>query len=122
MKLGWHWILDARGCRPERIADPACLREVLDTLPAHLGLTAVAPPQHFEHREESGTTLAGLVLLAESHLSLHAHPALGVLQVDLFSCAHFEPGKALAFLEARYGFTDVEQRLLERGLPERRSG
>lgn len=119
MTLGWHWILDASGCSPERIADPSRLREVLELLPAHLGLTPVGPPQHFEHREASGHTLAGLVLLEESHLSVHAHPGLGVLQVDLFSCARFEPERALTFLEERYAFTDVEQRLLERGLPGR---
>lgn len=122
MKLGWHWILDASGCRSERIADPSCLHHVLETLPAHLGLTAVAPPQSFEHRGDSGTTLAGVVLLAESHLSLHAHPDLGVLQVDLFSCTRFEPERALRFLRERYAFTHVEQRMLERGLLERPGG
>ena len=122
MKLGWHWILDASGCHPERIADPTCLREVLGALPGHLGLTPVAPPQQFEHRDEAGITLAGLVLLEESHLSIHAHPKLGVLQVDLFSCAPFQPERALTFLNERYAFTQVEQRLLERGLPERHRG
>lgn len=118
MKLGWHWILDASGCPPERIADPSCLLRVLEGLPAHLGLTVVAPPQQFAHQDASGTTLAGLVLLAESHLSVHAHPALGALQVDLFSCARFEPEHALAFLRERYAFTHETQQLLERGLPE----
>mgnify|MGYP002356367162 CR=1 FL=1 len=114
--LGWHWILDATGCEPAALLDPACLERALIELPETLGLTRVGTPQLHRHVDpHDGETLAGITLLAESHLSLHARPTAGLLHVDLFSCARFDHAQARTFLEQLYGFTVATEDLIERG-------
>lgn len=120
MTLGWHWILDALDCEPALLADRTVLARALTELPQRLGLTRVGEPQIFEHHDGDEQTLAGITLLAESHLSLHARPAQRALHVDLFSCAPFDPAAARAHLRALYPFVEAREQTLERGGPVRR--
>lgn len=120
MTLGWHWILDALDCEPALLADRTVLARALTELPRRLGLTRVGEPQIFEHHDGDEQTLAGITLLAESHLSLHARPAQRALHVDLFSCAPFDPVAARAHLQALYPFGEAREQTLERGGPVRR--
>jgi len=114
MRLGWHWILDAHGCDRAQLACRGALLGMLCALPDQLGLTRVAEPQIHEH-DAGEPLLVGLVLLAESHFSLHARPALGVLHADLFSCVAFDAQRALDLLLRSYKFTSHSAGLFERG-------
>ena len=117
--LGLHWFVDATDCRSHRMADPDHVRHVLIDLPARLGLTRVGDPQMFEHSagDDAERTVAGLVLIAESHLSLHVRPGLSTLHADLFSCKAFDTRAALAYLEDAFGFTHYREHTFERGPP-----
>ncbi len=114
--LGHHWMLDATGCG--RASNPSMLLErALLELPARLGLTAVGAPQLFEHRGGGAQehTIAGLVLIAQSHLSLHVLPDLGVLHADLFSCCPFDDARALTYLRSAFGFETFRETMVVRG-------
>lgn len=116
--LGWHWMIDAQDCDPLKLSDRQLLVATLTGVPDALGLTRVGPPQVFEHVDEvNGVTKAGVVLIAESHFSLHLRPVSGVLHADLFSCAKFETGRALALLQERFGFVRFDERMITRGQP-----
>ncbi len=110
--LGLHWIARAEGCDPARLADVALLAELLRALPDRLGLTRLGEPVV---GEQAGGGVAGVVLLSESHASLHAVPAEGVLFADIFSCAPFSPEAAAALLTRAYAPSSMDQRLVERG-------
>lgn len=113
--LGWHWILDGRGCDVARAGDAAVLARLIAQLPGELGLAVVGEPQLFEHGERpAGRTLGGLVLLSESHLSVHLRPDAGLLHADVFSCAEFDPALALARLREAYRFSEWDEHLLHR--------
>lgn len=114
--LGWHWMIDAQEGDPGKLGDRQLLAASLRFVPEALGLTRVGVPQLFDHVDaEGGATLAGVVLIAESHFSLHLRPALGVLHADLFSCAAFDPRRALELLQEAFQFGRYEERMLERG-------
>lgn len=115
LMLGWHWMIDARGCAVEQLRHPGALEEALAGVPDGLGLTRIGAPQVFEQRERGELIRAGVALIAESHFSLHLRPDLGSLHADLFSCARFDPAKALALLRGHFEFTDFEERMLTRG-------
>ena len=113
-QLGWHWIFDAWGVARATIDDVAALERILLVLPARLELTAVSRPQLFEQQGEPRST-AGIVLLAESHLSLHAFPDRGLLHGDLFSCKVFDVPFARRCLEELIGPCRLVDRVLDRG-------
>ncbi len=64
---------------------------------------------------QEGGGVAGVVLLAESHASLHAVPHAGTLFADVFSCAPFSADAALAVLTRAYAPAAIDARLVERG-------
>ncbi|MGE0325405.1 MAG: S-adenosylmethionine decarboxylase family protein [Polyangiaceae bacterium] len=120
IELGWHWIVDAFDCDAAALADRRVLVRLLNELPQALGLRSVGEPQvHVEAGSEP--LLVGLVLLAESHFSVHARPANRVLHADLFSCARFDVERCLLELQQAYGFREHRAQFFERNLPGRES-
>ncbi len=81
---GSEWIVEAYGCDPVRLADPATLRTLFDTIVRDLDLHPVAPGQWHQFPAPGGIT--GLVMLAESHLTVHTFPEHGSLCLNLFCC------------------------------------
>jgi S-adenosylmethionine decarboxylase len=88
------------------------LADTLRALPAELGLTRIGEPVV---SAQEGGGVAGVVLLAESHASLHAVPHAGTLFADVFSCAPFSADAALAVLTRAYAPAAIDARLVERG-------
>jgi S-adenosylmethionine decarboxylase len=114
--LGLHWIADARGCPRERLTR-VHLGTALRELPDRLGLRRVSEPQLFEHEDDSGAadSIAGLVLIAESHVSLHAFVAQGALHADVFSCRAVDFSLARSYLAEHFGALQISETMLERG-------
>ncbi len=116
IELGWHWIVDAFDCDATKLADRGVLERQLSEVPDALGLKRVGEPQiHVEGGDEP--LLVGLVLLAESHFSIHARPRQRVLHADLFSCVRFDVERCLMSLQAAYGFSQQRAHFFERNLP-----
>lgn len=119
LELGWHWIVDAFDCDSATLGDRSVLTRLLTQLPDELGLKRVGEPQiHTEGGEDP--LLVGLVLLAESHFSIHARPAQRVLHADLFSCARFDAERCLLELERVYSFSEHRAHFFERHFPRPR--
>ena len=81
---GVEWVIEAHGCDPVRLADPAALQALFAELCASLALTPAAPPLWHQFPGPGGVT--GLVLLAESHLTVHTFPEHASLCLNLFCC------------------------------------
>lgn len=93
--LGFHWLAEAAGCNPGRLADPSVHTDVLLDLAKRLGLTVQGAP-HVDERPDG--SVASIVLLSESHASLHANPDQGTAWLDVFSCGPEIDGDAAADL------------------------
>lgn len=119
LRLGCHWIFDGHGAEAARLGDEALLRRALEELPERLGLRKVAPAQSFAQEASGERTVAGIVLIAESHFSLHAFPGPGVLHGDLFSCKPFDVDAARAYLTELFGIRAWREELLERRTKDR---
>ena len=118
-QLGWHWIFDAEA-KSEQLADEQLLRSMLHSLPTELGLRTVSSPQSFRHDDNGEKSVAGIILIAESHFSLHAFPDRARLHGDLFSCKPFDIDKARALLTAAFSITEWNETVLDRGETEKR--
>jgi S-adenosylmethionine/arginine decarboxylase-like enzyme len=112
--LGLHWIADLLGCEPDRLTARS-LEEALVRLPASLGLTRVGDPQVVEHRTGGGTSLAGIVLIRESHVSVHCFFEQRAVHVDVFSCRELDRDVARRFVQRHFVAAHVDDRLLVRG-------
>jgi S-adenosylmethionine decarboxylase len=117
--LGIHWVADALGCDPARL-DCDGVREALIELPSKLSLTPVGVPSITEHKVDGALTIAGVVLLTESHASCHAFPDDGAVHIDLFSCKSFEVEAARRFVLRHFGASELRDSVLRRGDSESR--
>lgn len=62
------------------------LKDWLELMPIQIGMTRIAPAIV----EHNAVITAGIVILAESHISVHIAHESGRAFIDLFSCKEFE--------------------------------
>ena len=113
-----HLVVDGYGADPARLTDEDTLFAFLDEYPARIGMTKMIAPQVYTYRgrtpEDWG--LSGFVLIAESHISVHTFPDRGYVNVDVFSCKHFDSDAALEDVKKTFGLSDVRVWTLDRGV------
>ena len=111
-------MLDLYGCPKDKLSDPSFLFNFLDSFPARIGMTKVATPYVFRYQgkndQESG--YSGVVLIAESHISIHTFPDKDHVFVDIFSCKQFDTGHVRAELIKEFGAISHEETLLNEGI------
>ena len=88
---GHHVLADLYGCRDPD--DALSIEGILRRAATAAGATIIAT--HF-HAFPSAGGVTGMVLLAESHISIHTWPEHGFAAVDIFMCG---PAKAEAAME-----------------------
>ena len=110
--LGKHAIIDLSGCNPELIGNNAFIQETLYHAAQIANITIVGELER--HFEPTGYT--AILLLEESHLSIHTWPEYNYISVDLYSCnldTDFEAVKN--FLVTRLGAEKAIFTLIDRG-------
>ncbi|MEZ4400584.1 MAG: S-adenosylmethionine decarboxylase [Kofleriaceae bacterium] len=113
MHGGTEWIVDARGCAPAQLRDPAALTSLCDGVVAALGLTVIGAPQVHHFGGPGGVT--ALYLLAESHLACHTFPETGIATFNLYVCRPRPAPAWAALLTAALGAATVDVTTLARG-------
>jgi S-adenosylmethionine decarboxylase len=110
-------MLDGSGCDRAKLEDMNLISSVLDGMPDAIGMTKIMPPYVFRYSGavEEDWGVSGIVLIAESHISIHTFPEKGFLSVDIFSCKDFDVDYATDYLVKVFGIKDVEKQLLHRG-------
>lgn len=115
--FGPHLTLDMSGCDPSRLGDMAHIYRVLDELPARIGMTKLIPPYVFPYcgvvPADRGVT--GVVIIAESHMTIHTFSEKQYVFCDVFSCAPFDTQAATDYLIDAFGPAEVTVRIIERG-------
>lgn len=81
---GHEWIVEAYGCDPVRLADLSSLRTLFRTMIAELSLHPVGNALWHQFPSPGGIT--GMVMLSESHLTVHTFPEHGSACLNLFCC------------------------------------
>lgn len=111
--VGTEWLVDAAGCRPERLRDLDALRAVCARLIARLDLRVVDAPLWHQFAGEAGVT--GLYLLTESHLACHTYPESGTATFNLYCCRSRPRWPWEDELRDQLGATRVTVRAVARG-------
>ncbi len=81
---GVEWLAEAHGCRPEALRSEEALRALFARGVAELGLRPLGPPLFHRFPEPGGLT--GVLLLSESHLTVHTFPETGYAALNLYCC------------------------------------
>ncbi len=118
MGFGQHLMIDGYGGERDRLEDLEGLYRFLDEYPAKMGMTKIMPPYVFKYKgsKPKDWGLSGVVLIAESHISIHTFPDRGYVNIDIFSCRDFDPSASLDDVKRAFSLRDVKVWTLERGL------
>jgi S-adenosylmethionine decarboxylase len=108
---GTHLIIDLWGAT--NLDDPGHIDAVLREAAIATGATILHG--HFHHFSPNGG-VSGVLVLAESHVSIHTWPERDYAALDIFVCGDCDPYKAIAHLKR--GFLPERVQLAEnkRGL------
>lgn len=114
--VGYHIIGKLYECEKEKLACVDKIRSIVNEVISKTKLTAISQSSH--QFKPFGVTY--IVLLAESHISIHTWPEFKLAHVDIFTCyvQHTENKekckKAFDILVRLLGAKDVEKMEIER--------
>lgn len=117
--FGEHLMLDAYGGSEVHLRNEDAVRACLSDLPARLGMTILAEPKvHWAQpngiKDPGGWS--GVVIIAESHISIHTFPDRKFASIDVYTCRNGIPvQEVLDFFVERFGFSDLETNFVKRG-------
>lgn len=112
--LGRHLIAEMTGCNRKILDDLQLLETHLNESVRQSGATIVKSVFHRYNPQG----VSGVVVIAESHISIHTWPEYGYAAVDFFTCGDaVDPYKACEYLKDRLESDDAHVTDLRRGMP-----
>ncbi len=111
-----HVMLDLYGCSRDLLSRESLLRDVLNEYPDRIGMEKVSPVflKDIQTSNLLDDGMSGFVIIATSHISLHAWPCYGMVNIDVFSCEAFSTEEAVHFALHMFQTKDVEVHTIER--------
>lgn len=112
-----HLMLELYGCDRELLSNEALVRRVLDEYPARVDMEKVSPVHLYDIETSNplDAGLSGFVVIAQSHISIHAWPEYGEVDIDICSCKEFSQEDAINFAKEMFQTDDVEVHFVVRG-------
>jgi S-adenosylmethionine decarboxylase len=109
---GLHLLADFHGVSAALLCDASTLAALMRDAALAAGATVLGT--HFHgFGDRAGVT--GVVLLAESHLSVHTWPEANYAAFDIFMCGKLQPRAALELLASAMGPVRREVQEVTRG-------
>jgi S-adenosylmethionine decarboxylase len=109
---GRHVTMDLRDVAFEKLNDTQFLKEVMYEAANRCGATVVG--ESFIQFSPQGVT--GVLVLSESHLSIHTYPEEGFAAIDCYTCGYtVDPEIACDYMKAVLGGRVAGYRALRRG-------
>ncbi|MEB3196494.1 MAG: adenosylmethionine decarboxylase [Candidatus Sericytochromatia bacterium] len=110
--LGRQVLLELYGCPPERLTERAGIEAAM--LAAARACAATVVESVFHAFNPHG--VSGVVIIAESHLTIHTWPEHGYAAVDVFTCGHtIDPAEAVDSLATALAAAHVSVTEVNRG-------
>jgi len=113
IEVGTHLVVDGICGMRETAGDVELVRSFLEYFPERMGMTRVLGPYVFSHYCGD---ISGIVIIAESHVSIHTFPESGYLCVDIFSCKPFDVNEALQIVNQWFPMDECHHRVFDRGI------
>ncbi len=111
--LGKHLIVELYGCSFERTNDLVQVEEILIEAVRLSNATIVKPV--FHHFSPHG--VSGVVVIAESHFTIHTWPEYGYCALDIFTCGdQIDSDGSLRFLKQAFQAHHLSVMEVQRGM------
>jgi S-adenosylmethionine decarboxylase len=112
-----HLMLELYNCDRELLSNEPLLRSVLDEYPGRVEMEKVSPVHLYDIETSNplDAGMSGFVVIAQSHISMHAWPEYGEVDIDICSCKEFSQEDAIAFAKEMFQTDDVESHFVIRG-------
>lgn len=118
LMFGLHLTLDGYGGPKKLLADKSLVRKALLDLPNILDMKRITKPQVLFYSglipEDCG--VSGIVMIAESHISIHTFQEKSFITADVYSCKPFDTQKTIDFFKKTFQIKEVEINIIRRGL------
>lgn len=112
--LGIHLLIEFSLCNRQKIDNLEFLQSVMTQGAEIAGATVLRTA--FQDFSPQG--VSGVVVIAESHLTIHTWPEYGYAAVDIFTCGtKVDPWKAAGFLKDELEAGEMHIRGFRRGMP-----
>jgi S-adenosylmethionine decarboxylase len=112
---GNHFVVD--GFSSCDLGNVDLIRDFILDLIEVVKMNAISEPMVIYHEaddeKESGVT--GVVILAESNITIHTYPTKKWFALDIYSCNEFDIDKIVEFLKKSFGLGKFETKILKRG-------
>jgi len=97
------------------------LERLLDAIVDVIGMTKIAGPFIKLHIPEDRNRYkewgySGVVIIAESHISIHTYPELSYVSIDVYSCREFDKDKVIDTLTKKFHIVNKNVLFFQRGL------
>jgi S-adenosylmethionine decarboxylase len=105
-----HLMLELYNIDRDILSNDALLRRTLNELPEQVEMEKVSPVHLYDIDTSNplDAGMSGFVVIAQSHISLHAWPEYGEVDIDICSCKEFSQEDAIAFAKEIFQTDDVE--------------
>ncbi|MBI4691803.1 MAG: S-adenosylmethionine decarboxylase proenzyme [Nitrospirae bacterium] len=111
--LGKHLLIELKDCNPEILKDLEKVRNAMVSAAKRARATIIDVSFH----EFSPFGISGMVVIAESHLSIHTWPEYGYAAVDIFTCGDIiKPEAAAQFLIEKFKCKNPSVVEMKRGI------
>ncbi len=110
--MGQHGLLDLYGVDKALLCDEQQISHYL-TEAAHLAGATILQSHFHSFGVHDGVT--GVLLLSESHMSIHTWPEHQFAAIDIFMCGAHRIQQALTYLETVFVSESCQWQLYERG-------
>lgn len=111
--LGKHVLIELNECNKDLLNDIEFLRTALSDVARQIGATVIKDT--FYQFTPQG--VSGVVIIAESHLSIHTWPEYNFAAVDVFTCGDvIEPKKAVKPLSEKLKARSTSYIEIKRGV------
>lgn len=117
MIYGYQLVLDANS-GSQKLNDYTSIKNLLNSIPHVISMTPISKPfitvyDGGSKKDEYG--ISGVILIAESHISIHTYPGKGYFNMDVFSCRKFDYDKAIGFVMKELSVSKISVNKFERG-------
>lgn len=118
-RFGSHLTLDGYGANPKKLNDMHRVFTALNDSPDLLDMKKIITP-YVVHYPGNGKKdrggYSGMVMIAESHISIHTFPEQGFVSIDVYTCqGRLDVNTARRYFQTMFDVKEWEEHIIKRG-------